>query len=255
MSLGLRRVLAFILATTVLVVHHAGLLEGLLGRYVTNSLIAVLSSIVLALNYDIVYIGLKALTRLSPTMNSLIALSSTTTFIYSLAVLIHLLLNSEGSTDTLFFESSAGVLGFVSLGKYIEEKIERKALSKFEELAKRLEGRLRALRSNGFVELAVEDVKPGDIVEVRSGEKILVDDVVVEGEGYVNESVFTGEPEPRLKRAINRDPVFAGPILVDGYFIIRVTRVGEDTLLSRMNQEFECFIEYSKSKLRLLLAR
>jgi len=233
-GLGVRRVLAFILATTVLVVHHAGFLEGLLGHHVTNSFIAVLSSIVLALNYDVVYTGLKALTRLNPTMNSLIALSSTTTFIYSLAVLTHSLLNPEGSTDTLFFESSAGVLGFVSLGKYIEEKIERKALSRFEELARRLEGRVRALRSNGFVELAVEDVKLGDFVEVRSGEKILIDGVVVEGEGYVNESVFTGEPEPRLKRAVNRDPVFAGSILVNGYLVIRVTRVGEDTLLSRM---------------------
>uniref|UniRef100_A0A7J3Z842 Heavy metal translocating P-type ATPase n=1 Tax=Ignisphaera aggregans TaxID=334771 RepID=A0A7J3Z842_9CREN len=233
-GLGVRRVLAFILATTVLVVHHAGFLEGLLGHHVTNSLIAVLSSIVLALNYDVVYTGLKPLTRLSPTMNSLIALSSTTTFVYSLAVLTHSLLNSGGSTDVLFFESSAGVLGFVSLGKYIEERIERRALSRFEELARRLEGRVRALRGNELVELDIEDVKPGDLVEARSGEKILVDGVVVEGKGYVDKSVFTGELEPRLKKASSRDPVLAGSILVNGYLVIRVTRVGEDTLLSRM---------------------
>ena len=234
LGLGTRRVLAFIIAVTVLVIHHTGVLDEVLGHHVVNSLTAVLSTIVLVLNYDVVYTGIRALARLSPTMNSLITLSSTTTYTYSLAVLIYSLFISEGSIDILFFESSAGVLGFVSLGKYIEERIERKALNKFEELTKRLEGKVRVLRGNKFVELNVEEVKPGDLVEVRSGEKILVDGVIVEGEGYLDESIFTGEPEPRLKSASNRDPVLASSILVNGYFLIRVTRVGEDTLLSRM---------------------
>lgn len=233
LNIFMRRILAFVFAFIVIIMHFTMVFEDILGIYTTEIIKTFLTITVFFLSYDIIYTGMRSLLRMSPTMNSLIALSAITTFTYSIVSLAYSL-HTKNPNPVSFYESSAGVLGFMSLGKYIEERIEKRAFSKLEELAKRLEGRIRVLRGKEWIETNVDEVKPGDLVEIRSGEKILVDGIIVEGEGYIDESIFTGEPEPRLKKGVNRDPVFAGSILVNGYLIVRATRVGEDTLLSKI---------------------
>ncbi|MCX8185012.1 MAG: heavy metal translocating P-type ATPase [Sulfolobales archaeon] len=186
-----------------------------------------IATAVIVLNLDILSKGLKSLIRRTPTMDSLISLSSLTTYIYSIIALLFL---THGET---FFEVSAGVLGFVSLGKYLEEKLRYRSSRALKKLAELAVGTARVVDSSGVVrEISTSQVKPGDLVEVKAGERFPVDGVVVGGVGYVDESMFTGEPVPREKSEERRDPVLAGSLLVNGYLVIRATRVGEDTVLA-----------------------
>lgn len=197
-------------------------------------LLAILSAVTVLLGIDIVIRGFKSLIKLAPSMNTLIALSSLTSLISGISSYMGLL-RLEGVVHTeSFFEASAGVMGFISLGLYLEERLRRRALSSLEELAKTLVSSVRVVEKDRVVVKSADSVAPGEVIEVRSGEVVPLDGVVVEGWGYVDESSFTGEHIPRLKRADTRDPVLAGSILVNGYLKVRVTRATRDTLLYRI---------------------
>ncbi|MEM4692615.1 MAG: heavy metal translocating P-type ATPase [Sulfolobales archaeon] len=188
----------------------------------------VLATVVIALNLDIVLRGLRSLSRGVPTMDSLISLSSLVTYIYSTAVLAFAPKHGE-----VFFEASAGVLGFVAAGKYLEERLRRRASRAIMRLAELAVRTARVVNTDGSTrEVGIDSVKVGDTVEVKAGERVPVDGVVVDGQGYVDESMFTGEPTPKLKTSETRDSVLAGSLLVSGYIRVRATRVGEDTSLS-----------------------
>jgi Cu2+-exporting ATPase/Cu+-exporting ATPase len=191
-----------------------------------ENLYAALAALVLLLNARLLNNGFRALARRSPTMDSLVALSSTVTFAYSALAMLGV---AHGTT---FFEASAGVLGFVSAGKYLEERLKARALQSIRELAELQRGRARVVRDGSLFEVDSSEVKVGDTVEVRAGELIPVDGVVVEGWGYVDESTFTGEPVPRFKTAERRDPVLAGTLLTSGFLRVMATRVGRDTNLA-----------------------
>ncbi|MCS7105298.1 MAG: heavy metal translocating P-type ATPase [Thermofilaceae archaeon] len=184
---------------------------------------ATMATIVLLLNVDLIYKGLRALVRLSPNMDSLISLSSTVSYFFSLATL------TSPVHGTAFFEASAGVLGFVSLGKYLEERLRTRALKAIQNLTVSQNSLVTIVREGSTLQVEIEEVRVGDIVEVKAGEKIPVDGVIVEGWGYVDESAFTGEPLPRFKTAEKRDPVLAGTTLNSGYLKVHATRVGRDT--------------------------
>lgn len=186
---------------------------------------ASLATVVLALNAGLIWRGLRALARLSPTMDSLIALSSIIPYASSLAF-------ATAGLESTFFEATAGVLGFVAAGKYLEERLRARALEALGELAALRSGRARVVREGGSVEVGIDQLKVGDVVEVRAGERVPVDGVTVEGWGYVDESAFTGEPLPRFKTAERRDPVLAGTLLVKGFLRVSATRVGRDTSLA-----------------------
>ncbi|MEM1607808.1 MAG: heavy metal translocating P-type ATPase [Ignisphaera sp.] len=125
-------------------------------------------------------------------------------------------------------------LGFVGLGLYLEERVRRRAWRDVEEHVKRLYSKARIVSNENVVEVNADRVPLGAIVEIRAGEIVPVDGVVVEGEGYVDESSFTGEPMPIHKKASTRDPVLAGSKLVSGYLRVRATRVGNETILYRI---------------------
>ncbi len=194
--------------------------------HVHNLLYAALATLVLLLNAKLLARGLRALARLSPTMESLVALSSAIAFAYSALAELGV---AEGAT---LFEASAGVLGFVSAGKYLEERLKLKALRSVKELAELQRGLARVVRDGSVLEVDVSEIRVGDIVEVKAGELIPVDGVIVEGWGYVDESTFTGEPFPRFKTAERRDPVLAGTHLTSGFLRVIATRVGRDTNLA-----------------------
>jgi len=194
--------------------------------HVHEPLYAALAALVLLLNAKLLANGFRTLARFSPTMESLVALSSAVAFAYSTLALLGV---AEGAT---FFEASAGVLGFVSAGKFLEERLKARALRSIRELAELQRKRARIVRDGSALEVDSSEVRVGDIVEVRAGELIPVDGVVVEGWGYVDESTFTGEPAPRFKTAERRDPVLAGTHLTSGFLRVMATRVGKDTNLA-----------------------
>ena len=185
------------------------------------------ATVVILLNLDTVGGGLRSLLRLSPTMDSLIALSSLVAYLAGVALML-----GQHHSGGGMFEVPAGVLGFVSAGEYLEERIRSRAFSHLYALTASQRGKARVLRNGGIEEVEAEEVKPGEVVEVRAGERILVDGIVVEGWGYVDESTFTGEPTPVLKTADRRDSVLSGSILVSGFLKVRATRVGRDTSLA-----------------------
>lgn len=188
--------------------------------------------IAIVLNYDIVVRGLKSLIRAIPVMDSLIAISSISTLTAGVALITGFLHTYGNLHASSFFEASAGVIGFVGLGKYLEERLRKRAFKSLEKLAASLRSSVRVVSDKSVTEKPVAEVKMGEIVEVRAGEVIPVDGIVVEGLGYVDESSFTGEPVPHLKKGENRDPVLAGSLLQSGYLRVRATRVGSETLVA-----------------------
>jgi Cu2+-exporting ATPase/Cu+-exporting ATPase len=228
----LAKLTAFTLALLAILYQNIGVVATGVHTLLWSYRDLVLSSIattVIVLNIDTISKGLKSLARLSPTMESLIALSSMSSYLFSIAIALGFL----GSSET-FFEASAGVLGFVGLGKYIEARLRGRASEAIERLGGFIKGRVRVIRGSSVEEVDVENTSPGDIVEFKSGERILVDGVTIDGWGYVDESTFTGETMPRFKSAEKRDPVFAGTVLVSGYIRVRVTRASKDTVLSHI---------------------
>jgi len=232
-NLLVRRLSSFAIG---LLIVFASVLSMFTGLHIDSYVyfLATASVIIIILSYDIVFRGYKSLLKLAPTMDSFVALSSTISFLFGVLSLFNIISLSSGIHVSSFFEASAGVLGFVGLGLYLEERIRRRAWRDVEEYVKRLYSRARIVSNDNVVEADADRVPLGAIVEVKAGEVIPVDGVVVEGEGYVDESSFTGELIPIHKKASTRDPVLAGSKLVTGYLRVRATRVGRETILYRI---------------------
>ncbi len=226
-----RRLAAFLIGLFAVAYAMIEMYYGAVKVYGADLLLGALAAASAALGLDIITKGFKSLARLTPTMNSLVALSVTATIVAGVAVSAGLVEARGGLHASSFFEASAGVMGFIGLGMYLEERTRRRAFRSLEELAKTLYGRARVIEGEAVVEKAVSSIQPGEVVEVKAGEIIPVDGVVIEGWGYVDESSYTGEPTPRFKSADNRDPVLAGSILASGYVRVRVTRAARDTVL------------------------
>ncbi len=188
---------------------------------------AVLSAAVILFSGRGIYrAAIRSFRNMSPGMDALVALGTSAIFLYSLAVTLGLV---EGG---LYYEGIGLIIGFVLLGRYLEARVKRGTASAVEKLVKLKPTKARVLRGRREVEVEVSQVKPGDVVVVRQGERIPVDGRVVAGKGYVDESIFTGEPVPVEKKP--GDQVLAGTLLVSGWLQVSATRVSGDTALDRV---------------------
>ncbi|WP_048813409.1 heavy metal translocating P-type ATPase [Desulfurococcus mucosus] len=219
-----RRFAAFATGLTVLIISMSHILPHDAGIPV----LLALSSLTVLLSYDVFLKGFKSLFMWAPTMESLIALSAGITFVSGILLCIT---GSATRYQAMFLEASAGVLGFVNLGRYLEDSLRKRALTHLTVLETSLNSKVRVVEDGRVEEVSADAVSLNSIIEVKAGEKILVDGIVVDGWGYVDESTFTGEPIPVLKSSENRDRVLAGTILTSGYIRVRVTRKGRDTAL------------------------
>ena len=184
--------------------------------------------------------GLKSLLHRAPNMDSLIAVGSGAALIYGIAVLF-LMASAMGRGDwksveeyshSLYFESAAMILTLVTLGKFLETRAKGKTGDAVKALMA-LRPNMAEVKRNGRIEqIPVEDVKPGDIVILRSGTSIPVDGVVVTGSAYVDQSALTGESVPVEMEKGSR--VAAATIVSSGYLEIRAEKVGEDTTLAQI---------------------
>ncbi len=174
------------------------------------------------------YVGaIRALRNRTANMDTLVALGTGAAYVFSTAVFFGLIESEE-----VFFEAAAVVIGFILLGRYMEVKMKLRtgeAVRKLMELQSR---NALVIRDGVEMEIPIEEVRVKDTVVIKSGEKIPVDGIIIEGQGYVDESMLTGEPIPVLKK--ERDPVFAGTILKSGYLKVIATRVGRETVLSQI---------------------
>ena len=183
-------------------------------------------------------------------MDTLIALSTGVAYIFSVFnTLFPSVWTSRGLESHVYFESVCVITAFILLGRLLEERAKYSTSSAIKKLAglqpKKVTIRKhtqplknqqdeRIQESYAFVEINIEDVRIGDVVVVRPGEKIAVDGCVIEGESFVDESMLTGESIPVEKKA--NDKVFAGTVNQTGSFTFRAEKIGSQTQLSQIIQ-------------------
>lgn len=189
----------------------------------------VLSAIIMGINYRFFTNGFRGLIKLSPNMDTLVALGSFSAFIYSTAILFS---NSKELLHNLFFESSAMILTLITVGKLLEAKSKGKTLNAIKGLMK-LSPQTANLITNGKEVLVdISKVKVGDVIVVKAGDSIPVDAVVIEGSACIDESAITGESNFVDKQI--GDHVHSACICRSGYIKCSAERVGEDTMFAKI---------------------
>ena len=191
----------------------------------------VLSLTVIVINRRFFSSGARALVKKVSNMDTLVALASTVAFLYSVAVTV---LTFFGRGGMVFYEASAMVLTLVTLGKFLEEKSKARTGREVESLVRLIPQVVRVKREGEEALLSREEVVVGDTVVLRQGDRVPVDGVVIEGNGFLDASVITGEPLP-VEVGVG-DTALSGSIVTGGYLLIRAEMVGEDAVFSRVVQ-------------------
>lgn len=175
--------------------------------------------------------GWPALMRGAPDMNSLVMLGTSAAWGYSVVATFAASVLPEG-TANVYFEASAVIVTLVLLGRYLESVARGRTSSAIRKLLHLQAKTARVIRGGKELELPIDEVQAGDIIRVRPGERIALDGEVEEGGSYVDEAMISGEPVPVRKNT--GDEVIGGTINQKGAFTFRVTRIGEDTVLSQI---------------------
>ena len=191
----------------------------------TYSLIAT-SSIMLIGAGPYIQSAWAALKRHQANMNSLIAIGTSVTYIYSLFAYF--------TGRPVYFESAAFILIFVLLGDALEEKMHDRAAASLNKLLELQASEAEVRRGEDFVKLPLDQVKAGDIIKVRPGGKVPVDGRLVSGQSSVNEAMVTGESMPVAKKP--GDKVIGATINGSGSFLMAAEQVGEETMLAQIVQ-------------------
>ena len=200
----------------------------------------ILAAIVMVINQRFFISGFKGLLHRAPNMDTLVALGSGASFVYSLYALFAMTARQAKGDFTgaaaymheFYFESAAMILALITVGKMLEARSKGRTTDALRSLMK-LAPKTAVLIKNGQeVSVPIEQVHKGDIFAVRPGENIPVDGVVTDGSSAVNESALTGESIPVDKA--KGDAVSAGTVNQSGFLRCEATGVGEDTTLSRI---------------------
>ena len=175
--------------------------------------------------------GWAELRHQSPGMNTLVMLGSSAAYGYSLLALLSPGLFPAG-TAHLYFEASAVIITLVLFGKLLEARAKGRTSEAIQKLMRLQAKTAWVLRDGGPLELPIEAVVPGDRIQVRPGERLPVDGVVLEGRSYVDESMLSGEPLP-VEKTTGAE-VVGGTINTTGAFVFQASRVGADTVLAQI---------------------
>ena len=193
----------------------------------------VLTVFVMVINKSFFINGFKSLFSLSPTMDTLVALGSSASFVYSLVVLLLIATNKNNiPNNNLYFESAAMILTLITVGKLLEAISKGKTTSALKDLMDLTPKSATVIRDGKEITVKDSEVVIGDIFIVRTGESIAVDGVVIEGEGAIDESAITGESIPREVSV--GDKVFGATHNKSGYIKVKATEVGEDTTIAKI---------------------
>lgn len=211
------------------------------GNHVAMGLMQLLlAGTVMVINRDFFISGFKGLLHLSPNMDTLVAMGSGASFVWSTVVLF-LMTDAQlhGDTeavmrymDEFYFESAAMILTLITVGKLLEARSKGKTTDALKSLMNLAPKTATVIRDGKEITVPAQEILQGEEFAVRPGESIPVDGVVLEGSSAVNESALTGESIPVDKA--EGDRVSAATINQSGYIRCRATRVGQDTTLSRI---------------------
>lgn len=175
--------------------------------------------------------GLPALWRFAPDMNALVAVGTLAAYGYSVvATFMPQWLPAD--TVNVYFEAAAMIVTLILLGRYLEARAKGRTSQAIQRLVGLQAQTARVRRDGHVVELAIDQVKVGDEVEIRPGERIPVDAEVLRGSSYVDESMISGEPVPVLKEA--GSDVVGGTVNQQGALVVRTTATGGGTVLSQI---------------------
>ena len=213
------------------------------GNHVAMGLLQLLLTIaVMVINQKFFISGFKSLWHKAPNMDTLVALGSSAAFVYSTYALFAMTDaqvkgDMEGVMSYMhefYFESAAMILTLITVGKMLEARSKGKTTDALKSLMKLAPKTAVVIRNGVETEVAINEVKKGDVFVVRPGENIPVDGIVLEGSSAVNEAALTGESIPVDKEAGSQ--VSAATLNQSGFLKCEATRVGEDTTLSQIIQ-------------------
>ncbi|MBP5194395.1 MAG: heavy metal translocating P-type ATPase [Lachnospiraceae bacterium] len=217
---------------------------GILDNHVSMSVIQmILAVIILFINREIFISGTKSVLHGAPNMDTLVALGSAVSFIYSLvslfvmidaAVAMNMSVMEDIASKHIWFETAAMIPTLITVGKTLEAYSKGRTTDALKSLIKLAPEKATLIRDGKEIDVGIEEVCVGDIFVVRPGEKIPVDGIITEGNTAVDESALTGESVPVDKEA--GDTVSAATVNQSGFIKAKAVRVGEDTSLSRIIQ-------------------
>ena len=211
------------------------------GNHIAMGLVQLLlAGIVMVINQKFFINGFKGLIHGAPNMDTLVALGSMASFVWSTYALFAMTRAQVDGNDELvmhymmefYFESAAMILTLITVGKMLEARSKGKTTDALKSLMKLAPKTATLMRDGAEVTVAIADVQKGDVFVVRPGENIPVDGVVLEGTSAVNESALTGESIP-VDKAVG-DKVSAATTNQSGFLRCEATRVGEDTTLAQI---------------------
>ncbi|KAA9301267.1 MULTISPECIES: heavy metal translocating P-type ATPase [Aerococcus] len=187
---------------------------------------------VLILNREFFTTGYKALFKGHPNMDSLVALGTSAAVLYSLFSTWKISQGDASYAMRLYYESAGVILTLITLGRYFENVSKGKTSEAIQKLMDLAPETARLVRDGQVVEVGVDQLQPGDILQVRPGDKIPVDGEIIKGQSAVDESMITGESMPVDKKV--GDSVVGASINSNGSFQMKASKVGEDTSLAQI---------------------
>jgi Au+-exporting ATPase len=209
-----------------------GLIESTIGMQMNWYIQFILTTLVLFIPGIRFYKkGLPALWRLTPDMNSLVAVGSLAAYGYSLVATFAPRILPPGTVN-VYFEAAAVIVTLILLGRLLEARAKGRTSEAIKRLAGLQAKTARVRRDGETVDLPIASVAAGDVIEVRPGERLPVDGEVIEGSSYIDESMITGEPIPVSKSPGSE--VVGGTVNQKGAIAYRATAVGGDTVLSQI---------------------
>ena len=205
--------------------HHIGTQNNWIIQSVLTTLVLVFPG------RDFFTKGIPALIHLSPEMNTLVALGSGSAWIYSIVATFFPALLPEG-TRYVYFEAACVIVTLILLGRMLETRAKGRTGAAIQRLVRLQPRQARVMRGETLFDIDIKDVKPGDLLMVRPGERVPVDGIVTEGHSYVDESMLTGESIPIEKQV--GSTVIGATINTSGSFTFQATHTGSKTALAQI---------------------
>lgn len=191
-----------------------------------------LSVLFILYGFDIIKNGFKNIVHKMPNMDSLVGVGVIVNFVYSLWNTVQVFMGNTNLVHHLYFESSAIIILFVKIGRFIDKKNKDKAVDTIKNLVTITPKKGTILKDNKEIEVNINEIEKGDIVISKPGEKIAVDGTIINGKTHTDESFITGESKPVSKNI--GDNVIAGSVNYDGYIKYKAERIGKDSSISNI---------------------
>ena len=192
----------------------------------------ILTTAFLIYGFDIIKNGIKNLLHKAPNMDTLVMIGVLSSYIYSIYGMIMIFKGNHHYVENLYFESSAIVIFFIKLGRYVDSISKDKTKEAIKKLVQITPNRAIIKVNGEEKEVTIDEIKKGDIVISHAGDKIAVDGEIVEGKAHLDETFITGESKPTSKTV--GDKVIAGSINYDGYLEYRAEKIGKESTISEI---------------------